>query len=190
MAKRNLRAALSAARRAMPPVEREEQDTRVRAALCAWLDQRAPGTVVGYAPMAGEPGGPALPADLARHVPRVLLPVLRDDLDLDWAVYDGTLVPASRGLVEPAGTRLGPEAIARADVVIVPGLAAGRDGVRLGRGGGSYDRALARVRRPALVIVALYDDELIDCVPAECHDRPVDGVVRPGTGVTIFQDVT
>ena len=94
---------------------------------------------------AAEPGTGLLLDALHAAGKRVLLPVLRADNDLDWAVYTGELVPASRGLLEPAGPLLGVTAIADADVVLVPGLAASAGGNRLGRGGGSYDRALARV---------------------------------------------
>jgi 5-formyltetrahydrofolate cyclo-ligase len=64
-------------------------------------------------------------------------------------------------------------------VVIAPGLAADAGGVRLGRGGGSYDRALARVAPTALVVVPLYEGELFASLPAEPHDRPVHAAVTP-----------
>nr|MDT0658214.1 5-formyltetrahydrofolate cyclo-ligase [Micromonospora sp. DSM 115978] len=135
------------------------------------LNPSAPGPVV--------PG----PVDL-----RLLLPVLRADLDLDWAEYAGpdSLVPAGRGMREPTGARLGRWAIARAQLVVVPALAVDRSGIRLGRGGGSYDRALARVSPAALVVAVLHDGELVDHLPARPHDRPVHAVVTPNGG---FQPV-
>ncbi|HEY9331426.1 MAG TPA: 5-formyltetrahydrofolate cyclo-ligase, partial [Streptomyces sp.] len=52
----------------------------------------------------------------------------------------------------------------------------------LGRGGGSYDRVLARLSaagaHPALIVL-LYDDEVTARVPEEPHDHPVDAVVTP-----------
>ncbi|WP_060884360.1 5-formyltetrahydrofolate cyclo-ligase [Streptomyces caniscabiei] len=61
--------------------------------------------------------------------------------------------------------------------------------MRLGRGGGSYDRVLARLARagadPALVVL-LYDTEVLDRVPEEEHDRPVHAVVTP-SGVRRFR---
>jgi 5-formyltetrahydrofolate cyclo-ligase len=61
-------------------------------------------------------------------------------------------------------------------VYVVPALAADAAGRRLGRGGGAYDRALARARtvRPdALIVALLHDDEVVPEVPAEPHDQLV-----------------
>jgi 5-formyltetrahydrofolate cyclo-ligase len=85
-----------------------------------------------------------------------------------------------RRLAEPAGRRLGPDAIARADVLVVPALAVDRAGRRLGQGGGSFDRALARARPDALVVALVHDDEVSSGpLPVEPHDRAVDVVVTP-----------
>jgi len=140
-------------------------------------------TVAGYVPLPGEPGGPELPDVLSEVCGRLLLPVLQPDLDLDWAVYEGVLVPGARGMREPPGPRLGPTAVAGAGLAIVPAVAVDRRGVRLGRGGGSYDRALHRVGPGTLVVAALYDGELLDELPEEPHDRRVDAVVTPARGV-------
>jgi 5-formyltetrahydrofolate cyclo-ligase len=120
--------------------------------------------VAGYAALRSEPPTAGALA-LCRHV---LLPVLLPDRDLDWAAADGTL--------------LGPDAIAGCDVVLVPALAVDHSGNRLGRGGGSYDRALRRAR--GLTIAVLYDDELVDALPAERHDVTVGAVVTPSSGLT------
>lgn len=175
--KPELRAAILSARRSTPVEVRQQADLAIRAALAALVAEIDAETVCAYRPMTGEPGGARLP-DLP-GVSRVLLPVLRPDLDLDWAAYPAPLVAGRYGLAEPDGPRLGVDAIAGADLVVAPGLAVSADGVRLGRGGGSYDRALARVSPSALVVVPLYDGELVDRLPAEPHDRPVDAVVTP-----------
>jgi 5-formyltetrahydrofolate cyclo-ligase len=78
------------------------------------------------------------------------------------------------------------DAGAAADVVVVPALAVGPDGTRLGRGGGSYDRALARVTAARTVIALLYDGEVLPDVPVEEHDRAVDAAVLP-SGVRWFR---
>jgi len=66
-----------------------------------------------------------------------------------------------------------------ADVVLCPGLAADGHGNRLGRGGGSYDRALRRVRIGAPRWVLLYDEERLASVPVDEHDVPVSGTITP-----------
>ncbi|MFG2307705.1 5-formyltetrahydrofolate cyclo-ligase [Streptomyces sp. NPDC048566] len=152
-------------------------------------------SVAAYVSVGSEPGTLALLDALRARGVRVLLPVLLPDNDLDWGAYEGagSLGPVRHGarttLLEPVGERLGPEAVRSADVVLLPGLAVDADGMRLGRGGGSYDRVLARLARasadPALVVL-LYDTEVVDRVPAEAHDRPVHAVVTP-SGVRRFR---
>ncbi|MFG2722561.1 5-formyltetrahydrofolate cyclo-ligase [Streptomyces sp. NPDC048416] len=148
------------------------------------------GTVAAYISVGSEPGSRALVHSLYARGVRVLLPVLLADNDLDWAAYAGPerLVPAGRGLLEPDGERLGPDAVTAADAVLLPGLAVDARGMRLGRGGGSYDRALARIEAsghtPALVVL-LYANEVVARVPVEPHDHPVQAVVTP-EGVTRF----
>ncbi|MER5831533.1 5-formyltetrahydrofolate cyclo-ligase [Streptomyces sp. NPDC002130] len=152
------------------------------------------GTVAAYVSVGSEPGTLALLDALRARGVRVLLPVLLPDNDLDWGAYAGedSLAPVRHGgrmtLLEPVGERLGPDAVTTADAVLLPGLAVDARGMRLGRGGGSYDRVLARLERagahPALVVL-LYDSEVVEHVPEEPHDRPVHAVVTP-SGVRRF----
>lgn len=192
--KSSMRDRLSADRRSRPGADRIAADRAVCAIVRDLLrDGRRPGrpavgavrrTVAGYVPTSGEPGGAGLPESLRGHHDRVLLPVLRSDLDLDWAEYTGPdcLQPARWRLCEPAGPRLGREAVVSASVLVVPALAVDRRGNRLGRGGGSYDRALTRVPDRTLVVALLYDGELLDTLPTEPHDRRVNAVITPTGG--------
>ncbi|MEU5710037.1 MULTISPECIES: 5-formyltetrahydrofolate cyclo-ligase [Streptomyces] len=151
-------------------------------------------TVAAYVSVGGEPGTLALLDALRARGVRVLLPALLPDNDLDWGEYAGpdSLARVRHGgkmaLFEPSGPRLGPDAVTDADVVLLPGLAVDARGMRLGRGGGSYDRVLARLERagarPRLVVL-LYDTEVVARVPAEAHDKPVHAVVTP-SGVRRF----
>ncbi|WP_405810664.1 5-formyltetrahydrofolate cyclo-ligase [Streptomyces sp. NBC_01520] len=179
-----LRRELLASRRLLS-IEDVENAAEVLAAAASALPEVAGArTVAAYVSVGREPGTHALLDTLRARGVRVLLPVLMPDNDLDWAAYEGAehLVPTGRGLLEPDGVRLGPGAVLGADVVLLPGLAVDRRGMRLGRGGGSYDRVLARLSaagaNPALVVL-LYDDEVVARVPEEPHDHPVDAVVTP-----------
>ncbi|MFB7664079.1 5-formyltetrahydrofolate cyclo-ligase [Kitasatospora sp. NPDC056138] len=180
--KAELRSRLLADRRALSPEWRETAAAALsgRAVELAGAGQ----TVAAYVSVGAEPGTRPLLEALRERGVRVLLPVLLPDNDLDWAEYWGPeqLAPAGRGLLEPTGPRLGPEAVCAAALVLLPGLAVDRRGLRLGRGGGSYDRVLARLARarvrPVLATL-LYDTELLDAVPAEPHDLPVQVAVTP-----------
>jgi 5-formyltetrahydrofolate cyclo-ligase len=97
-------------------------------------------------------------------------------------VDTGRLAPGRFGLLEPVGPRLGPTAVGTAEVVVVPAVAVARDGTRLGRGGGYYDRALRHARPGAVLVAAVFDDELVDALPTEPHDHRVTAVVTPSGG--------
>ncbi|MGV4985440.1 5-formyltetrahydrofolate cyclo-ligase [Streptomyces sp. NRAIS4] len=151
-------------------------------------------TVAAYVSVGSEPGTLALLDALRARGVRVLLPALLPDNDLDWGEYAGpdSLARIQHGgkmaLFEPSGARLGPDAVTAADVVLLPGLAVDSHGMRLGRGGGSYDRVLARLERAGArprLMVLLYDTEVVARVPAEAHDKPVHAVVTP-SGVRRF----
>ena len=123
--------------------------------------------VAAYAAFGTEPPTAAALKDCTA----VLFPVLLPGGDLDWATG-------------PDAPRLGRQAIADCDVVLVPALAVDGEGNRLGRGGGSYDRALRRAT--GLTIAVLYDGERVDTVPAEPHDVRVHAVVTP-SGLTLLR---
>jgi len=186
MTKAELRSVVLARRRSLPPETLAEAAGRLAEAVDDLVRRATPRRLFGYVPVGTEPGGPELPATLASALPpwgELLLPVLLPDLDLDWARYDGRLAAAARGLREPVGPRRGVPAVAAADLVVVPAVAVDRRGVRLGRGGGSYDRALARVPAGVPVVALLHDGELVDRVPADAHDRRVTMVITPADGV-------
>ncbi|MEV8636997.1 5-formyltetrahydrofolate cyclo-ligase [Streptosporangium sp. NPDC051023] len=186
MDKPRLRSAIRAARTAVPEDVRHAASVRTREAL---LDQpwvQMAGLVACYWSIGTEPSTHGLVFALWKHGATVILPVLRDDDDLDWAVYDGpdTLAPGRFGIMEPVDTRRGVDTIRTAALVIVPALAVDRStGVRLGRGGGSYDRALARVGPNVPTVALLYEGELLEEVPAEPHDLPVRYAAQPN-GIT------
>lgn len=184
--KQALRDQLLAARRSLDVASLGEAARALAAVVLATPEVRRAATVTAYVSVGSEPGTGALLDGLLAAGKRVLLPVLLPDNDLDWAVHTGDLVAARRGLLEPAGPRLGPEAVSTADVVLVPGLAVGADGLRMGRGGGSYDRTLNRVAPDAFTCVLLHEGEVLPTVPAEPHDVPVAAAATP-SGLTRFR---
>ncbi|HEX8303582.1 MAG TPA: 5-formyltetrahydrofolate cyclo-ligase [Jatrophihabitans sp.] len=168
-----LRTAVAAARAARTGQEREQDRAAIRAHVLAWCRAgRIPSgsLIAAYEPLRTEPGSTELLADLAAEGYRLIVPVTLADRDLDWAAWS----PPGR-----SESRLGVDSVAAAALVLVPAFAVDPAGHRLGRGGGSYDRALARVPAGTPVAALLYRDELMPDVPVESWDRPVTAVVTP-----------
>jgi len=187
-AKTALRDQVRAARKHRPLEAAAGFAAGVSEVALGWEAVRRAATVAAYVSVGSEPGTGILLDALVAAGKRVIVPVVLPDLDLDWAVYAGrdALAPAVRGLLEPTGERLGREAVAGADLVLVPGLAVSSAGERLGQGGGCYDRALTRVSVGTPVAVVLYDDEVGVAVPTDPHDVRVGFALTAG-GVTGFE---
>jgi 5-formyltetrahydrofolate cyclo-ligase len=123
-------------------------------------------TIAAYQPLRTEPGSPELLDGLVRAGARVLVPVLLADGDLSWSSW-------------PAMDLLGVSAIGDVDLIFVPALAVDGAGRRLGRGGGSYDRALTRVAEGVPIVALVFDDEILERVPVDEWDRPVTAALTP-----------
>ena len=190
-AKWALRRHVVAGRRAVPAAAREAEATALAATLAKTtlggpVLGGLPGTVCAYWPVGAEPGSPELLDGLVRRGYRVLLPVAgAAAVALDWAEYTGagSLRTGPLGLREPSGPRLGCAAIATAVLVLVPALAVDRYGIRLGRGGGHYDRTLPLASAGTPLVAIVRDDEVLASVPAQPHDVPVTAALTPGRGL-------
>ena len=180
-----LRKDLLAARAAMSVSDRKAAGHALRDTVLGVPEAGMAGTVAVYLSVGTEPDTTGLVFALWKRGSYVLLPVLLPDFDLDWASYEGpdSVVTKRYGLLEPVEPGRGTDAIQSADLVIVPALAADRHGNRLGRGGGCYDRALARVGPAVPTIALIYDHELLDEVPAGPLDQRVRMVAQPRAGI-------
>lgn len=168
-----LRARVAAARSARTEAQRVQDRTAIREhvlAGCRAGRARPGGLIAAYEPLRTEPGSTELLTELDAAAYRLIVPVTLADRDLDWSSW------STAGRAE---ARLGPDAIAAAALVLVPAFAVDPTGNRLGRGGGSYDRALARLPAGTPVAALLYRDELVPEVPVESWDVPVSSVVTP-----------
>lgn len=186
--KREWRRAVLASRRALDPAIRAERAVALTDGALA-LAAAIGGSVCAYLPVGTEPWSPAGVEALRAAGHEVLLPVVPPERGpLDWARYDGpaSLAEGPIGLREPSGVRLGPSAVARARLILVPGLAADRRGVRLGRGAGHYDHTLPLVGPDVPLVIVIDDDELVDILPAEPHDHPMSAALLPAGGHTLL----
>lgn len=179
-----LRSELLAARRAVPGEVRRAESQQLHGHLGMAVD--GADVVCAYVPMGTEPGSPEILDVLSRLCGTVLLPVARTGPDgahlpLQWGRYQPQgLVAGPFGTREPAGPWLPPSAVATAGVVLVPALAVDRRGVRLGRGGGFYDRSLALCGPDARLVAVVRDSEVVDALPGESHDVPMTHALTPG----------
>jgi 5-formyltetrahydrofolate cyclo-ligase len=146
-----------------------------------------PGELVTcFVSMATEPPTSQLRAKLNELGKSVALPIMKPGNSLSWGFDGPDLAKNSYGINEPAPSEIN---IARASAIIIPALRVGRDGSRLGRGAGYYDRALADVKTHAaggpLRICLVFDNEVDDSVPSESHDAPIDVIVTPSQVIRV-----
>jgi 5-formyltetrahydrofolate cyclo-ligase len=180
------------ARRAVPDeVWAAEAELLVEAVVDAARD--AEGPVCCYAPIRDEPGSLAMLDALRADGHEVLLPVVPVDRSgraarpepMSWAPYRGVdaLRTGPYGLHQPEGPDWGPAALASAGLVLVPALAVDRRGVRLGRGGGWYDRSLPLARPTVPLVAVVRDEEVVDALPMGPHDVLMTAVITPNLGL-------
>jgi 5-formyltetrahydrofolate cyclo-ligase len=107
---------------------------------------------------------------------RVILPRVEGSDIEAVAFHPGDPVRRARyGALEPSGGAVVPRD--EIDVVIVPGLAFEHRGYRVGYGGGFYDRFLRRLRPDAVAIGVGFSAQIVEEVPHDSDDKPVDMVV-------------
>lgn len=165
MTKTEARAAARRIWQAQPQEDLRRMGQRMCDRLFARAQWQQAGVILSFVPLPSEPDiSPALDRALAEGkvlaVPRVL-----GEGRMEWVRITGLgeLRPAAYGIREPAdGPVLDPSTLPRNALALVPCLAADRQGVRLGRGGGYYDRFLAQYKGRRLLVcpAALLADEL------------------------------
>lgn len=106
----------------------------------------------------------------------IVLPRVVSNTEMEVRKYGGRhdLAVGAFGILEPTGQTFTP--LDDIDAVVVPGMAFDREGHRLGRGKGYYDRFLARVPHTYKIGVC-FRHRLLDTVPCDEHDIRMDLVV-------------
>ena len=192
--KARLRARFRQARLALSDADYAARSALIRARLLALPEVQAARAVHAYWPMTERREvdvRPLLAALHARGV-RVVLPIVVPRSEggaprLRHGPFEGEdrLARTRWGLSEPTGPDVELDAL---DVVVVPALGAGRNGHRIGHGAGYYDAFLdgLRARVPSVFTVCpVYASCLVEAVPPEPHDRPVDAVVTEAGTVRV-----
>ncbi|CAB4758736.1 unannotated protein [freshwater metagenome] len=134
-------------------------------------------TIATYISYGDEPQTKDLNTALLKSGKKLVLPRILKDKDLEWVSWNGDPSKLAKNgkTLEPIGEAISGETI---DIAIVPALHVTREGHRLGQGGGSYDRALAKIS--AWRIALIYSGELtVEPFPVEPHDVKLNAVATP-----------
>lgn len=178
--KRAIRAEVRERRRSQTSRERESNQSGLTANLKALITELNPRAVSCYLPTFDEPDTNDFISWAHTNGVRVLLPISRDDGLLDWVASDGVETePGLYGIPEARGELLSPLAVNDVELMLIPASAVDAQGVRLGWGRGYFDKTLGSMDHKPPVFAVIFDDELVDVLPFELHDQPVDGVVTP-----------
>jgi 5-formyltetrahydrofolate cyclo-ligase len=127
-------------------------------------------TVASYHPLAAEPDVSEFNRQFARSGNLLLPRIIGDELEFAY----GELTPGSMGIMEPIGESFPIDAI---ELFLVPAMAVDRNGNRVGKGMGYYDRILKRSVAKAVAVV--FDGEIVDEIEALEHDVRMQYVVTP-----------
>lgn len=165
-------------RERLAPADREEWSRRMREQLWTLEAFARARRVLFYAAGGGEVETRPLLERWIEGGRKVILPLVEGE-GMILVEVDGLedLAPGYRGLLEPRLDRRRIVPREAVEVALVPGLAFDLEGNRLGRGGGHYDRTLARIGPKALKIGLAFDFQVVDRLPVEARDIPVDLVV-------------
>lgn len=180
-AKRQLRGEIRSRRRAMTPEQRETASAALTAQLIQLVRDTGAHSLSCYLAMPSEPDTAPFLAWAAEHDIDALLPKSLTGHRLGWIRPDGSgTTVGAHGISEPNGALLPGTAVAEVDLMLIPASAVDARGIRMGWGLGYYDRCLAALETPPPVYAVVFDEELLDEVPALPHDSPVTGAVTPG----------
>lgn len=176
--KRELRKWMLATRRALSKEERAAYSAEITRKLISHAAVTRAQTIFAYAAMSDEVQTESLLSGLLAMGKRVAIPWITGKQGMEAALVPSMdlLEVGAYGILtvrEEQREILSPQEI---DCVIVPGVAFGMDGARLGMGGGYYDTFLPKAER-AVRIAAAFQCQITEDIPRLPHDCGVDWIV-------------
>ena len=165
----------------MSTQDRQEASKAICAHLSTLPSIETADTILAYLPLEGEVDLTPLLTALIEKSRTVCVPIVTWENKTMHAGLLPTLdreslIEGKHGLREPRDSL--PVSADTIDVMLVPGLGFDRNGSRLGRGGGYYDRYLNNHRSPIVIGVA-FDCQMLESIDREEHDQLMTAVVTP-----------
>ena len=174
-----LRTALRQLRRSLSVQEVSAKSQRITARVSSWNIFHQAQTIILYSPNENEVETDDIWQYAVRTGKAVYYPRITPDkqrLEFVRRQDSDPLIPGIFNILTPPGNallmRLEP-----ADIVLTPGVGFDRNGYRLGRGRGYYDRAFRGVLREALRIGLSYECQIVSHIPADKYDETLDYIV-------------
>jgi 5-formyltetrahydrofolate cyclo-ligase len=189
--KKYLRTMLGECRASLTPHFTKSRSVTIQRRLLATVCYRDAPAVVLYSPIRNEVATDLIAADAIASGKELLFPCLRRERETMTVARVhalSELVAGAFGIREPAKERASapPHELGGA-IIVVPGLAFGPQGQRLGRGGGHYDRFLALLPREAITVGLAYSFQLLDRIPQESFDRRLHYVITESTLIRVAE---
>jgi 5-formyltetrahydrofolate cyclo-ligase len=177
--RQNLRQAALARRRLLAPGDAASWSGLIQARAVDLSAYRDSAAVALYSPVDHEVDTAAILGDALKSAKKIYYPKLSEAGKAYFARIGSAseLVAGPYGILEPAGS----EALVPADdgrlMVFIPGLLFDRQGNRLGRGGGWYDRALGNLPQRGIFVGLAYEFQLIETLAVQPWDQKVQLII-------------
>ncbi len=179
MDKAEFRKELLQKRDSIEPSIKKNKDRAVMARLKGLYEFKSAKTLLLYASFRSEVDTHELIRECLGAQKRVLLPRVNyslKKLEIREIESINDIEKGHWGIPEPKrATPL--RDLNEADLIIVPGVCFDRKGGRIGYGAGYYDKLLKGLNRAIPVIALAYDEQIIEEIPLEAHDRRVDMII-------------
>lgn len=173
--KKYLRKKIAACLQTFPQMEKRAADRKIVLSLTALPIYKSAKSICIYVSMEAEVYTHQIIRNALLDNGSIIVPKIRRSELLLYSIRSfRELKAGTYGILEPQTNRahVPKQSI---DLFIIPGIAFGRDGSRLGWGKGYFDRLLTNIHVP--VIGLCYDRQLLDTVPHDAKDKKVDIIV-------------
>lgn len=165
--------------RAMTALQVQQESQKIEELILQWPVYQQAQVVAGFFPTTGEPQIKALLSHAMTHKKLLLPKVLGNGLMEFHPIYTfDALRPGAFGLMEPA-VNAQPWLGEAPDLILVPGMAFNAQGERIGKGGGYYDRYLAKTPESVFVGLGFSLQMLAGTIPQHPHDVRMNYIVSP-----------